>query len=85
MNDTTGGNAMKVGRLITLEGIEFNLESSQLRELTDYLRRHEINDAIAAEAGAQAEVYVFVDPEEYERAVQAAYFVRQQKAFPAAT
>lgn len=75
---------MKVGRLITVEGIEFNLESSQLRELTEYLRRQEVNDAIAAESGAQGTASGFVDPEEFERAVQAAYFVGQQKTFPAA-
>jgi len=69
---------MTIGRFITTEGIEFKLESSQLRDLTDYLRRQELNDAIAAQGGVSG----FVDPEEYERAVQAAYLVRQQKAFP---
>jgi len=71
---------MKVGRLITIEGIEFSLESSQLRELTDYLRRQEANEAVAAEASAPG----LVDPEDYERAAQAAYFVRQEKSLPAA-
>lgn len=30
---------MNIGRLITPEGIEINLESSQLKDLTEYLRR----------------------------------------------
>ena len=75
---------MKVGRLITVEGIEFSLESSQLRELTEYLRRQETNETIAPDSGAPLNVSGFVDPEEYERAAQAAYFVRQAKALPAA-
>ena len=68
---------MSIGRLITTEGIEFNLENGQLRDLTDFLRRQEINDALAA--AAELEALGFVDPEEYERALQAAYFVHQQK------
>lgn len=71
---------MNLGRLITAEGIEINLEGSQLKDPTEYLRRQEINDALAA--GANLETLAFVDPEEYERALQAAYFVRQQKIFP---
>jgi hypothetical protein len=72
---------MSIGRLITTEGIEFNLESGQLKDLTEFLRRQQINDALAA--AAELEALSFFDPEEYERTVQAAYFVRQQKAFPA--
>lgn len=75
---------MKIGRLITTEGIEFSLESSQLKDLTEYLRHQEVNDAIASASGAQVNASGFVDPEEYERAAQAAYFVRQVKTFPAA-
>ena len=77
---------MKVGRLITDDGIEFSLESSQLRELTEYLCRQEANDAIAAQASATGLPCLpsLLDPEDYERAAQAAYFVRQVKALPAA-
>jgi hypothetical protein len=32
---------MKVGRLITDEGIEFSLENSQLVEFIEYMRRQE--------------------------------------------
>jgi hypothetical protein len=74
---------MIIGRLITTDGIEFDIERSQLNHLTEYLRRQQINDALAA--AAELETSSFFDPEEYERTVQAAYFVRQQKAFPAAT
>jgi len=73
---------MNIGRLITPEGIEINLEVSQLRDLTEYLRRQEINDALAA--AAKLEALGFIDPEEYERTLQAAYFAREQKTLPAA-
>lgn len=75
---------MKIGRLITVEGIEFNLDSSQLAELTEYLHHQQINDAIALDVGVPLNPSGFIDPEEYERAAQAAYFVRQAKALPAA-
>lgn len=73
---------MIIGRLITTDGIEFDIERSQLNHLTEYLRRQQVNHALAV--ATELEALSFFDPEEYERAVQAAYFVRQQKAFPAA-
>lgn len=73
---------MIIGRLMTTDGIEFGLELAQLKELTEFLRRQEVNDALTAETKLEASH--FFDPEEYERAVQAAYFVRQQKAALAA-
>jgi hypothetical protein len=75
---------MKVGRLITDEGIEFSLEGSQLGEFIEYLRRQEANKAIAAELSALVDASGFIDPEDYERAVQAAYFARRAKTIPAA-
>ncbi|HZF40457.1 MAG TPA: hypothetical protein VE715_16660 [Blastocatellia bacterium] len=75
---------MKVGRLITDEGIEFSLENSQLREFIEYLRRQVANEAIAAELGVLVDASGFVDPEDYERAAQAAYFARKAKTLPAA-
>ncbi|MBS1791100.1 MAG: hypothetical protein JST85_25535 [Acidobacteria bacterium] len=68
---------MIIGRLITTDGIEFDLESSQLTALTEHLRRQQVNDSLAAAADLEASS--FFDPEEYERIVQAVYFVRQQK------
>lgn len=72
---------MNIGKLITTEGIEINLDSSQLWDLTEFLRRQEIHDALAA---AKLEALGFIDPEEYERTLQAAYFAREQKTLPAA-
>jgi len=74
---------MKIGRLIALEGIEFSLEVAQLRELIEHLRRQEINETFASEIGASAPASGFIDPEDYERAAQAAYFVRRAKSAPA--
>jgi predicted nucleic acid-binding protein len=79
-----GGIAMKVGRLITEEGIEFSLDNSQLREFIDRLRRQEANEAIAAELSLLVDASGFIDPEDYERAAQAAYFARRAKKLPAA-
>jgi len=75
---------MKVGRFITVEGLEFSVDSSQLKELTEYLRRCEITETIASEIGASADAAGFVDPEDYERAAQAAYFARRAKSLPVA-
>jgi hypothetical protein len=75
---------MKVGRLITNEGIEFSLENSQLVEFIEYLRRQEANEAIVAEISALVDASGFVDPEDYERAVQAVYSMRRAKKLPAA-
>jgi hypothetical protein len=71
---------MKIGRLITFDGVEFILDSSQLRELTDYLKRQELIEAFAGEPSAAAGGPGIVDPEDYERAAQAAYFARQAAA-----
>jgi hypothetical protein len=67
---------MKVGRLITVEGIEFNLEGSQLKELTEYLKQQEENAALAADADFAQGEFALVDPENYERVLQAAYLVQ---------
>jgi hypothetical protein len=75
---------MKVGRLITNEGIEFSLENSQLVEFIEYLRRQEANEAIVAEISALVDASGFVDPEDYERAAQAVYSMRRTKKLPAA-
>ncbi|HEY9433499.1 MAG TPA: hypothetical protein VI260_18735 [Blastocatellia bacterium] len=75
---------MKVGRLITDEGIEFSLENAQLREFIEHLRRQDANEAIVAELSVLVDASGFIDPEDYERAAQAAYFVRQAKKLPAA-
>jgi len=75
---------MKIGRLITDEGIEFSLENSQLVEFIEYLRRQEANEAAVAEISALADASGFVDPEDYERAAQAAYFAPRAKKLPAA-
>jgi hypothetical protein len=75
---------MKVGRLITEEGIEFSLDNSQLREFIERLRRQEANEAIAAELNLLVDASGFVDPEDYERAAQAAYYyARRSKTLPA--
>lgn len=67
---------MNIGRLITAEGIEFNLEGTQLKELTEYLQHQEDNAALAARAGLPPTEFALVDPENYERALQAAYLVQ---------
>ena len=72
---------MKIGRLITEDGLELSVESAQVIELADYLRRRQLNETIADEAGATISL---VDPEEFERAAQAAYFAQAAKARPAA-
>lgn len=74
---------MRVGRLITDEGIEFGLENLQLLEFIEYLGRQAANEAIAAELSALVDASGFIDPEDYERAAQAAYFVRQAEQLPA--
>ncbi|HZF40725.1 MAG TPA: hypothetical protein VE715_18020 [Blastocatellia bacterium] len=66
------------------DGIEFSLENSQLREFIEYLRRQEANEAIVAELSVLVDASGFVDPEDYERAAQAAYFARKAKTLPAA-
>lgn len=73
---------MKIGRLITVEGIEFSVDRSQLRELTEYLRRQEIDEAIASDLGIPGDASGLIDPEGYERAAQAAYYVQKSKARP---
>jgi hypothetical protein len=75
---------MKVGRLITDDGIEFSLENSQLGEFIEYLRRRGANETIAEELSVLIDTSGFVDPEDYERAAQAAYFASRAKTFPAA-
>jgi hypothetical protein len=75
---------MKVGRLITDEGIEFSLDNSQLREFIESLRRQEGDESIATELSRLGDASGLVDPEDYERAAQAAYFARRAKTLPAA-
>jgi hypothetical protein len=75
---------MKVGRLITDEGIEFSLDNSQLREFIEYLRRQEGDESIATELSLLVDASGFVGPEDYERAAQADYFARRAKTLPAA-
>jgi hypothetical protein len=75
---------MKVGRLVTEEGIEFSLDTSQLGEFIERLRRQEGNEAIAAELSLLVDASGSIDPEDYERAAQAAYFARRAKTLPAA-
>jgi cation transport regulator ChaC len=75
---------MKVGKLITNEGVEYSLESAQLGELFEYLRRREGNAAAVSKLSGLADASGFVDPEDYERVVQAAYFTRRKNALPAA-
>jgi hypothetical protein len=75
---------MKVGRLITDEGIEFGLDNSQLREFIEHLRRQKGDESIAAELSLLVDASGFVDPEDYERAAQAVYFARRAKTLPAA-
>jgi hypothetical protein len=71
---------MKLGRLITTEGVEISVEISQLRELTDYLSRWETHERFAASAGEPDDGPSLVDPENYERVIQAAYFAKQARA-----
>ena len=42
---------MKLGRLITVEGIEIRVETAQLGELVEYLGRRASDEAIAANVG----------------------------------
>jgi len=77
------GEEMKIGRLITSEGVEFSVESSQLRKLIEYLQRQEANEASTSELGATREETEFIDPEDYERAIQAANLVCREKALRA--
>jgi hypothetical protein len=79
-----GGNAMKVGRLITDEGIEFSIDNSQLREFIERLRLQVAGQSIADELSILVDASGFIDPEDYERAAQAAYYARQTKKIPAA-
>ena len=79
-----GGVAMKVGRLITDEGIEFSLDNSQIRELIERLHSQDAGQAIAAELSLLIDASGVVDPEDYERAAQAAYYARRAKSVPAA-
>jgi hypothetical protein len=74
---------MKVGRLITDEGIEFNLDNSQLKDFIERLRSQNANETIAAELSLLVDSSGFVDPEDYERAVQAACFASRAKTLPA--
>lgn len=76
---------MKVGRLITDEGIEFSLDNSQLKEFIELLRGQNVDDAIAAELSLLVDSSGGVDPEDYERAVQAACFAGRAKTRPAAS
>ncbi len=75
---------MKIGRLITVEGIEFSVDRSRLKELVELLRREEVNETIASETGLSGDASGFVDPENYERAAQAAYYVQKTKTRPVA-
>jgi hypothetical protein len=68
---------MIVGSLITDDGIEFSLDNSQLISFIEYLRRQEADEAIAAELNDLVDGAGFIDPEDYERAAQAAYYVHQ--------
>jgi hypothetical protein len=79
-----GSNAMKVGRLITDEGIEFSLDNLQIREFIEQLRRQKADESIVAELSLLVDASGFVDPEDYERAAQAAYFARRATTLPAA-
>jgi hypothetical protein len=72
-----GDIVMKIGRLITDDGIEFSLESSQLKELNEYLAHQEVNEALAEGVAYSISAAVSFDPEDYERVVQAAYLVDQ--------
>ena len=75
---------MKVGRLITDEGIEFSLENSQLMEFIEHLRRQDAKGGNISEISALVGEAGYVDPEDYERAAQAAYFAPRAKTLPAA-
>lgn len=75
---------MKVGGLITDEGIEFSFENSQIKGFIEYLRRQEASESLAAELSLLVDASGFVDPEDYERAAQAVYFMRRAKKLPAA-
>jgi hypothetical protein len=75
---------MNVGRLITNDGIEYSLDSSQFEEFIEYLRRREEGEVFAPELSELAGVSGVVDPEDYERVAQATYFTRRKGAFPAA-
>ena len=75
---------MNIGRLLTNEGLEFSLDSSQLTELTEYLQRQQRNEAIAAQAGVPSNAASFLEPEEYERAAQAAALARIAQVPPSA-
>ncbi len=68
---------MSIGRLLTKEGLEIGLESNQLEELIRYLRQVEANESLALAMHFEANADGFVDPEEYERAAQAASIVGQ--------
>lgn len=70
---------MKVGTLVTEEGVELSLETSQLRELIEYLNRQEANESISVEASDSIDDLDFADPEDCERAIQAAWAVRQSQ------
>jgi hypothetical protein len=54
------------------------------RRYIEYLRRQEANETAVAEIIALVDAPGFVDPEDYERAAQAAYFVRWAKKLLAA-
>jgi len=73
---------MKVGKLITIEGIEINLDSSKLGELTELLHHQEVNKAIASEPNTVPAAPGVVDLEDFERTAQAAYLVHQARTFP---
>jgi hypothetical protein len=75
---------MKVGRLVTSEGVEYTLAESQLGDIIGYLQGREGNDAVISKSSGQAAAADQVDPEDYERAVQAAYFTSRKNAVPAA-
>jgi hypothetical protein len=84
INPWQGGHAMKVGRLITDEGIEFSIDNSHLREFIERLRLQEADRSIAEELSVLVDASGFIDPEDYERAAQAAHYARQAKKIPAA-
>lgn len=71
---------MKIGRLITDDGIEIGLESSELKEINEYLVRQRANELIAADVESPVFTGGGLDPEDYERVVQAAYFAGRRSA-----
>lgn len=70
---------MKVGTLTTIDGIELSLETSQLRELIEYLWSQQATEFLSGERVDPADAPGF-GPEDYERMIQAAWAVRQSNS-----